>query len=926
MSNTQGTHGAGSLNSYARGKGQQSRNNQEKGKSRGNQQQQQNRTARFFEPYWTPEAVSAGIKRGELIVGPIRINPKNYLDAYVPSKDGKTDVYIEGMADRNRALNMDEVVVELYPYSQWRVFMEDFEHFERTVSASNLECLDRVNDAKPNDINESDEDSGPDVIFDTDSNDEAEGSVNDLSQAIKTLKVSETPPVNNPNKSQKSSSPEKRSLLPKSEGTIQKVKSTPGNMDKSPAAQKFPSVSYMMENGSPLAKNLFCGGKEGHASVGDVSGGKFVQPKGKVVYIYEKKHSRAASGRIKLMPNRNKSQALFSPCDSRVPGIIIPMSDCPKDFYERPADFSSTLYIARILQWEETSKMPKGTLARSLGEAGQIEPETEAMLIEMGVDDSPFSDEVNQCLPDNLPWSIPEHEYSYRKDLRRCCIFTIDPATARDLDDAVSIEELGNGRYQVGVHIADVSYFVKEDTELDAVASRRATSVYLVQKVIPMLPRLLCEELCSLNPDHDRLTFSVMWVIDEQGMIYDEWYGRSVIRSCVKLSYDHAQGFIEQPDKVWTRAELPPITNSFDVQDVMSRVLLLNKIAVNLRKQRFDNGALRLDQVKLQYTLNSETGLPNGYFVYQQKDSNRLIEEFMLLANMAVAHKIKTSFPDKAILRRHPPPQHKPLEAVEELCGNLGLQISGASAGELQRSLWKYYGEDDYALARIQVLVVLISKPMQNAKYFCSGSFPDETMYHHYALNVPLYTHFTSPIRRYPDIMVHRLLAASLGYSSATEKETELLQKQADFCNDKKQNAKMASDRSSDMYFAIFVKEAGPLEESGMVMAVLNKSFDVLILKLGVVKRVYVDQLPLKSYTFRKNMKCPELLIEWKADKCKRPTKHLITLFTQVECCVFAEKEPLKWSCIIRRPKEEITYEAKKLNFGGNDDDEDDSD
>ncbi|CAG5131109.1 unnamed protein product, partial [Candidula unifasciata] len=508
---------------------------------------------------------------------------------------------------------------------------------------------------------------------------------------------------------------------------------------------------------------------------------------------------------------------------------------------------------------------------------------------------------VNECLPNNLPWSIPEHEFSYRKDLRSFCIFTIDPATARDLDDAVSIEDLGNGRYQVGVHIADVSYFVKEDTELDSVASRRATSVYLVQKVIPMLPRLLCEELCSLNPDHDRLTFSVMWTIDEQGMIYDEWYGRSVIRSCVKLSYDHAQGFIEQPDKVWTRTELPSITNSFDVEDVKSRVLLLNKIAVNLRKQRFDNGALRLDQVKLQYTLDGETGLPNGYFVYQQKDSNRLIEEFMLLANMAVAHKIKNSFPDKAILRRHPPPQHKPLEAVEELCGNLGLEINGASAGELQKSLWKYYGEDDFNLARIQVLVVLISKPMQvrfqMPKYFCSGTFPDETLYHHYALNVPLYTHFTSPIRRYPDIMVHRLLAASLGYSDPTDKVTELLQKQADYCNDKKQSAKMASDRSSDMYFAIFVKEAGPLEELGMVMAVLNKSFDVLILKLGVVKRVYLEQLPLKSYTFRKNMKCPELVIEWKADdQCKRSTKHLITLFTQVECCVFAEKEPLKWS------------------------------
>ncbi|CAG5131110.1 unnamed protein product, partial [Candidula unifasciata] len=365
MSKSQQPQGAGSLNSQATGKDQQSKKNKEQGKGRNQQQQQQHQkqTARIFEPYWTLEAVSAGIKRGELVVGPIRINPKNYLDAYVPSKDGKSDVYIEGMADRNRALNTDEVVVQLYPYSQWRVFVEDFEHFERTVSASSLESLDKVNGVKPSNTNESDEDSGPDVIFDSDSDNEAKGAVNNLNQAVKGLHLSKVPPENTPDKSQKSSSPDKLSQAAlKPEGSLQKVKSAPENIDKSPATplQKFASISYMMENGSPLARNLFCGGKEGHASVGDVSGGKFVQPKGKVVYIAEKKHSRAASGRLKLMPNRNRSHALFSPCDSRVPRIMIPMSECPKNFFERSEDFSSTLYIARIKQWEETSKMPKG--------------------------------------------------------------------------------------------------------------------------------------------------------------------------------------------------------------------------------------------------------------------------------------------------------------------------------------------------------------------------------------------------------------------------------------------------------------------------------------------------------------------------------------------------------------------------------------
>lgn len=882
--------------------------------------QGQSQKPKIFEPYLPVEVVQEGIKKGHLIVGSIRINPKNYEDAYVPLPDGTADIYIGGMSDRNRALNTDEVVVQINPYDQWRVFVEDFEEFERASTSADLKSLNDEGAGVA--VDDDNNDSGPDAVYDDDSDDDrkagkttldaADADVSKVETAMNHLEISSAGPCQDVPNAPSPMTPSK-SPYPSQHKATPKVASTPGSRGSSRGTpiKKFTSITDMKNNGSPLAKDLFGCKLPGTNSAGDVTGCKFVQRTGKVVYIYEKKHSRAASGRLKLMQDKNKNFALFSPSDSRIPRIIIPIAECPKDFFERPEDFAQTLFIARIQQWDETSRMPKGCLARSLGEAGQIEPETVAMLIELDVDDSPFSEQVSACLPQNLPWSIPESEFSYRKDLRRSCIFTIDPATARDLDDAVSIEELENGLYEVGVHIADVSFFVKEDTELDAVAAKRATSVYLVQKVVPMLPRLLCEELCSLNPDHDRLAFSVIWTINQEGEIFSEWYGRTVIRSCVKLSYDHAQGFIDHPDKEWSVNELPPITNSFGVKDVMKRVLQLNKIALNLRKQRFDNGALRLDQVKLQFNLNFETGLPNGYSVYQQRDSNRLIEEFMLLANMAVAHKIKTSFPKKAILRRHPAPQVKPLQDVEELCDSLGMKINASTAGQLQKSLLKYQGLDEFSQARIQVLVVLISKPMQNAKYFCAGTFPDESLYHHYALNVPLYTHFTSPIRRYPDILVHRLLAAALGYSEPPGLSTQLLQRQADYCNDKKNNAKMASERSSDMYFSIFVKEAGPLEETGMVMAVLDKAFDVLILKLGVVKRVYLERLPIHSFNYRKNMKCPELEIEWEADQeCPHSTKHLITLFTLVDCCVSADREPLRWSCIIKRPKEELKYVA----------------
>ncbi|GFS07883.1 DIS3-like exonuclease 2 [Elysia marginata] len=879
---------------------------------RSAQSKQQRTPPKIFEPYWSAEAVGDGIKRGELIVGPIRINPKNYEDAYIPLPDGKSDLFIGGLVDRNRALNSDIVVVQPYPKDKWRVFVEEFEFYEKTQMANGAaEAAKSDNDHNNDDDDgggEDSDDSGPDVIFETDSENEVDAAISKelqqssgtgedqakLEQAVADLNISTAGEISQEDKKM-------MSKIAKVVNRINSKKETP-----TPKKKKFSSVSEMAKSGSTLAKNLFS------ETLGPREDGKslqFVQQTGKVVYIYERKHSRAASGRLKLMPDKNKNMAFFSPTDSRVPRIHIPMSECPKDFYQRPGDYASTLYIARIVKWEDEMRLPQGSLARSLGEAGQIEPETQAMLIEMDVDDSPFSEQVERCLPTDLPWKIPESELQSRKDMRKSCVFTIDPATARDLDDALSIEEVGGGKYEVGVHIADVSYFVTEGTALDEVASQRATSCYLVQKVVPMLPRLLCEELCSLNPDHDRLAFSVIWVINGEGEIFSEWYGRSVIRSCVKLSYDHAQGFIDEPDRDWRREELPPITNSFGVDDIKKRVLQLNKIALNLRKQRFDNGALRLDQVKLQYSLNSDTGLPNGYSIYQQKDSNRLIEEFMLLANMAVAHKITKTFPDKAVLRRHPPPQVKPLMQVEELCENLGLEVDAGTAGSLQRSLWKHFGEDEFSQARLQVLIVLISKPMQNAKYFCSGIFPDDSLYHHYALNVPLYTHFTSPIRRYPDVMVHRLLAASLGYCDPPEESPQILHRRADYCNDKKLNAKMASERSSDMYFSIFVKEAGPLEEAGMVMAVLDKSFDVLILKLGVVKRVYLERLPLRSHKFRKNMKCPELEIEWRADEtCDRRTRHLITLFTMVECKVFADKEPLRCSCVIKRPKDEIKF------------------
>ncbi|XP_074654107.1 DIS3-like exonuclease 2 isoform X2 [Tubulanus polymorphus] len=852
------------------------------GKSSGkrkNNRSKQNKSSKSYEAHLPVEIVSEGLKRGTIVKGTIRINPKNYEDAYIPHPDGKSDIYIRGTRDRNRSLEGDVVAVLLNPRYEWKVLMDDLINFEEKETV--VEDIEQKEDDV---VVEADE-----IIVEmaTDDGVTEADPLGDVTRSLKALEIHPTQPLGSEPKPVQNGEGDSVKLV-----TDESNKIDESPMKKTPRKNRDSRFSYTplkhLKSASPVVQKLFAD---------QTKSDKYLQRTGKVVYILEKVHSRATSGYLKLMADKNKSVALFSPIDYRMPRMKIPMSQCPEGFAERPDDFANTLFIARVLNWEENTNFANGQLMKSLGQAGEIEPETEAILMSYDVDFSEFSDEATDCLPKNLPWKIPNNEFESRKDLRKNCVFTIDPATARDLDDALSCECVSDGVYEIGVHIADVSFFVNELTELDRVASNRATSVYLIQKVIPMLPRLLCEQLCSLNPDEDRLTFSVIWKMTDEGEILDEWFGRSVIRSCVKLSYDHAQGFLEYPDKVWSTEELPPISDGFSIDDIKSRVLIFDRIAKNLRKQRFDNGALRMDQVKLQFNLDRESGLPNGYFVYQQKDSNRLIEEFMLLANMAVAHKIHDCFPELAFLRRHPEPQEKLLTDLAEQCAKYGFMLDGSSAGALQRSLYSYDNDDEDSKAKMQILSVMCSKPMQLAKYFSSGCVDDEAKFRHYALNVPLYTHFTSPIRRYADIIVHRQLAAAIGLVDDPVATKEELQKRADNCNIKKNNSKRVQELSSDLFFAVFVKECGPLEETGMVMQVLDKAFDVLALKLGVVKRVYCDQLQLKEFSFAKKLKQPTLTLTWPNGQIQT-----VTLFDKVECILQSAKEPLRWNATIKPP------------------------
>ncbi|KAI9202792.1 uncharacterized protein BJ171DRAFT_511967 [Polychytrium aggregatum] len=576
------------------------------------------------------------------------------------------------------------------------------------------------------------------------------------------------------------------------------------------------------------------------------------RPLGKVVYIMDRRPNQYFSGTLHLdinngsaEPKRREGRPLrfiwFKPTDKRAPYMMIPVENgVPKEFFQDPDAFSSILFKAGIYKWRASDNFPFGSIMGTIGQIGEIPIETEALLIDNGIAWKDFSESVLQCLPD-VPWHIPAQEYESRRDFRSTRIFTIDPQTARDLDDAVSCVELENGNLEVGVHIADVSYFVPQDSALDVEAYNRATTVYLVQNAIPMLPRLLCEELCSLNPGVERLAFSVVWEMDRNGNIQgNPWFGRSIIKSCAKLSYDHAQAIIEGKDD-WNGLPAVQISNGYTFGDLKHDILILYQISKELRKRRFEDGALAINSIKLWFALDEDQN-PTDTGVYMIKEANKLIEEFMLLANMSVAKKISQTFPKASLLRQHSPPSKGSMVTFIELAAKLGFEINPETSSTLQASFDAIENNEIR-----QVLRLLCIKPMQRAKYFCTGSV-DLSYFHHYALNVPLYTHFTSPIRRYCDLVVHRTLDFVLRKepNPYSLKSIEAIAKQ---CNLRKDNSKNAQDASQRLFLcALLAKRLesdgnDSITEPALVYNVASRSFDVIVEKYGLEKRVYVEDL-----------------------------------------------------------------------------------
>ncbi|EGZ30379.1 hypothetical protein PHYSODRAFT_472843 [Phytophthora sojae] len=376
-----------------------------------------------------------------------------------------------------------------------------------------------------------------------------------------------------------------------------------------------------------------------------------------------------------------------------------------------------------------------------------------------------------------------------------------------------------------------------------------------------MLPRILCEKLCSLQPQVDRLAFSVVWQMNVDGTLVDgvePWFGKSIIRSCCKLDYGSAQKMLDgvisadsvdewEEDRRPIPGANPNITNATVIQSVKD----LWSIGENRRAMRFETGAVSLNDVKLVFSLDAK-GNPTRYGSYELKDSNRLVEEYMLLANYLVAQQLLRAHGPLAFLRHHPPPVSRSLDLALEQLGKSDIKVDGRSTKQLTESLERVRqdcGETTFAIAQ-----ALIIKPMKPAEYMVAGNGASPESWRHYALNIPYYTHFTSPIRRYADVVVHRLLQESIVGAASLESETEDPEsKMVEFtsvaqnCNEKKMTSKNAEKECDKVFLCAYVQNHGDVEVTGVVLSMGQKSFTVYILELGQEQRLFLQELHMRG-------------------------------------------------------------------------------
>ncbi|KAK5576335.1 hypothetical protein RB653_007476 [Dictyostelium firmibasis] len=586
-------------------------------------------------------------------------------------------------------------------------------------------------------------------------------------------------------------------------------------------------------------------------------------PTGKVVGIFQR-NWRDYIGTVEKNTSLFTNFLMVVPFDYRIPLIRVPTKN--------PAQYIGKRLIVRMDSWDLNSNYPIGHYVSSVGESGSLETELSVLMVEHDISLKQWPQSILKCLPESseqLPWKIPKEEKAYRRVLENHHIMSIDPLGSKDIDDAISIGYPSDDIVEIGVHIADVSHFVKEGSSLDLEAKRRGTTIYLPDRRFDMLPAVLSEDVCSLRGGLPRCAMSVVWQFKRgTNIILNTWFGRTIIHSSAELHYQLAQDIIDgkiidgkDKDSDVTNGGIKAgykhrVFNGITIKDIKKDLLELRSIFKLLQKERFDNGALDLESIEVRFQFNSkDSSQPEKIILKNDLEIHQLVAEYMILANAHVATKIHSVFPSSALLRRHPKPSQINFHSIKSYFEHCGFELSTKTNKELQESLASAVdlGGDIYIN---QILKLKTVNVVSEAVYFSTGSV-NVNEYYHYGLALEKYTHFTSPIRRYSDIIVHRQLWNSLNQSNGKfggkspiifENSSSLsydnfsITQLTDHLNIRNRASKTVQRDATELFQSLYFKHFPKENVLAIITDIRSNGFACFIPEFGLRSRVFLKK------------------------------------------------------------------------------------